>query len=40
MVNEPPIAHRIACAIRVLSAVDLYHQPLLSTDKIDDIRAD
>jgi hypothetical protein len=40
MRDEPLIAHGVASALRVLATVDLDDEPLLSTDKIHDIRTD
>jgi hypothetical protein len=37
---EPSIAYRIGAVFGVLAAIDLDHEPLLSTNKIDDIRPD
>jgi hypothetical protein len=40
MFDEPLITGRITLVIRVLAAVDFDDEPLLSTDKIHDIRPD
>ena len=40
MFEEPLIADGVASAFGVLAAIDLDHEPFLSTDKIDDIRSD
>ena len=40
MLDEPLIADGVAFALSVLAAVDLNDKPLLSTDKIRDIRPD
>jgi len=37
---EPSIAHGVAAVFGVLAAIDLDHEPLLPTNKIDDIRPD
>jgi hypothetical protein len=37
---EPSIAHSVGSAFGVLTAIDLDHEPLLSADKIDDVRPD
>ena len=37
---EPSIARSVAAILGMLAAVDLDHEPLLSTNKIDDIRPD
>ena len=37
---EPLVAHGVAAVFGVLATIDLNHQPLLSTNKIDDIRPD
>jgi hypothetical protein len=40
MRDEPSVADGVAFVIGVLAAVDLDNEPLLSTDKIYDIRPD
>jgi hypothetical protein len=40
VLREPSIAHGIAAVFGMLAAIDLDHQPLLSTNKIDDTRPD
>jgi hypothetical protein len=40
MLHEPSIAHSVGSAFGVLTAIDLDHEPLLSANKIDDVRPD
>lgn len=40
MFDKPSIADGVAFALGVLAAIDFDDKPLLSTDKIDEIRPD
>jgi hypothetical protein len=40
MLDEPPIADGVAPVVGVLAAIDLDDEPLLSTNKIYNIRPD
>jgi hypothetical protein len=40
MLRKPSIAYRVALVGRMLAAVDFDDQPLLSADKVNDVRPD